>query len=108
MRRWFLHLWLVLLLLGSQQLSFAHALTHVPTPAHQHDSKAPGTDKPCAQCLAMADFDDVLPSVWIPPAPPAAFNAPPAETFRQRLALAPLLGFHSRAPPSASYFELHY
>ena len=99
MRRIFLHSALALLLLLTQQLAFAHLLTHAAQHAAQHD---PGHEraKACAKCLAATHLGDAvsetapaLSARWSPPAVPAM------AARVQRLVI--IHAYRSRAPPSS-------
>lgn len=99
MRRIFLHSALALLLLITQQLAFAHLLTHASQHSAQHD---PGHEraKACAKCLAAAHLGDAVSGTA--PALNARWSPPPVS------AMAPLVqrrvlihAYRSRAPPSS-------
>lgn len=112
MRRCLVHVLLSLLLLASQQMAFAHALTHwtgqlpagvarVDVPAGDSDlSSSLALDQSCSQCLAFAQLAPAMGSTQPAFAPPdlragrIALDAASAATPRT------VCVFHSRAPPS--------
>jgi hypothetical protein len=119
MRRRIVHVLLSLLLLVSQQMAFAHAMSHLsgtlggkPGRAHpaaavsQPDSdkdlsSAVAQDRSCSQCLVFAQMATAIGST------PRQF-APPGLRDERIIALATteaaprtVCAFHSRAPPSS-------
>jgi len=114
MRRSILHLLLSLLLLVSQQMAFAHAMSHWTgkiAPAHpaavnigfdaERDlSSSVAQDGSCSQCLAFAQMASAIgstPRQFVP----LDFQAERAGTFAAIAAIPrTVCAFHSRAPPS--------
>jgi len=99
MRRIFLHSALALLLLFTQQLAFAHLLTHAAQHTAQHD---PGHEraKACAKCLAATHLGDAVSDTA--PALGARWSPPPVSSMTARVRrLAQIHAYRSRAPPSA-------
>lgn len=113
MRRSILHVLLSLLLLVSQQMAFAHAMSHWTgkiAPAHaavasiglgaERDlSSSVAQDGSCSQCLAFAQMASAIgstPRQFVP----LDFQAERAGAFAGATA-APrtVCAFHSRAPP---------
>ncbi len=93
--------WLLLLaLLAGQQVALVHAFRHLPQ-REAAESQAPGLPhgELCAQCLLSAHLGQALTSsVLILPS--AAVVLPEAHPPCGSPIAAPLLGFHSRAPPA--------
>ncbi|MGB8694717.1 MAG: hypothetical protein WCD08_14520 [Steroidobacteraceae bacterium] len=98
MRRIFMHSTLALLLLLTQQLAYAHLVTHASQHAATHD---PGHEraKACAKCLAATHLADAVSGTatalgahWAPP--PVSAMAPRVQQ------LIFIHAYRSRAPPS--------
>lgn len=107
--------WLILQVLLSQQIAFAHGLSHFADPATPHPgwtSGQPGDDEPrhpghwphaCGQCLAAHAGGTAGP----PPALPE-YRIAPATTVTPVAGIAAIApatrchSFRSRAPPAAS------
>jgi hypothetical protein len=111
-RRSIIHLLLSLLLLVSQQMAVAHVLTHwngqlsargeSSSVAEGGLSEAIAKDKSCAQCLAFAQFANVVgptPRVF---APPATGTDAVVASAAQPVCARTVCVFHSRAPPCAT------
>jgi hypothetical protein len=87
------------LVLLSQQLGMAHALSHVATDAGSVQKKQLPAELQCGQCLAFAAIGSGLPGS------PPSFHAPPLEAVAAIAPAsrpgfpAPYRAFDSRAPP---------
>jgi len=99
-RRTWMHLLIAIFLLFSQQAAFAHAVTHLGSPATQDQQLPHG--KVCDQCIQCAQLGSALTNShpvcdWVAghapqhPAPTASAHVP-----------EPLRCFLSRAPPALS------
>ena len=95
---------LALLLLLSQQMGFAHAVSHSsdhPRYSSSHGKQLP-IEQTCQQCLAFAQIGSALPSAIfslpavVAPDALAIANSPPVLYPRA------IRAFHSRAPPRLS------
>lgn len=94
---------LALLLLLSQQLGMAHAVSHLSDAQRtsQHNKQLP-IDQTCSQCLAFAQIGSALTN------PPFAFFATSFAGLAPLVALyhrsygKPFLAFQFRAPPAIS------
>lgn len=101
-RQTILHVLLALLLLLSQQMGAAHAVSHLAPDNYQgksQDQRLPN-EKPCDQCVAFAHIGSALtnpPLVFF--TEPAA-NAAPIATPYAAHARGIALAFRSRAPPA--------
>jgi hypothetical protein len=98
--RRFLVLAFALLLLGMQQESLLHALSHFK-PAQEQQQLSPPSDAPCLECALLAAGSSALPSA----APGLALSPGPYVVFLPALvapALARFTPHCSRAPPSLS------
>jgi hypothetical protein len=99
MRRIFMHSTLALLLLVTQQLAYAHLVTHASQHAAAHD---PGHEraKACAKCLAAAHLADAVNDTA--PALSAHWAPPPVSAMAPRVQRLTLIhAYRSRAPPTA-------
>lgn len=108
-RRSIFRVLLSLLLLVSQQMAFAHVVTHwnaqVSASAEvQKDdglSKAFAKDQSCGQCLAFAQFASAIgnsPRAFVPPDQASGAVFPGAE---RAVCARTVCVFDSRAPPAA-------
>ena len=95
---------LALLLLLSQQLGFAHAVSHISDPPRystSHGKQLP-IEQACEQCLAFAQIGSALPthvfSLTVDTARDAAIPATSSSVLYPR----PIRAFQSRAPPRLS------
>lgn len=102
LRRNFLHVLLALLLLCSQQMRVAHAVSHWGD-SHQSstDSKHLPSDKPCDQCLAFAQIGSALNSHAISFAFLSVDASGQLEQLTQCHFSRPIRTYLSRAPPAA-------
>lgn len=98
---------LAALLVAIQQFGFAHALTHLATPASNAPQKAPRGDLPhpaekvCIECVAFAQLGASLTGSAVPlttVASPIPFAAVPLASYAA--VFSP--HFHSRAPPHSA------
>jgi hypothetical protein len=98
--RGFLVLAFALLLLGMQQESLLHALSHF-SPAQEQQELTPLNDVPCVQCALLAAGSSALPSSAPVPSPCLG-----AQLVTLPALVAPVLArftaHRSRAPPSLS------
>ena len=92
---------LAVLLVAIQQFGFAHALTHLKTPAQQsvprNDAPHPA-EKVCIECIAFAQLGTGLTgsaALCAPPATAIPFTPVPLASYAAPFAPH----FHSRAPP---------
>jgi len=109
MRRCIVHVLLSLLLLVSQQMAFAHAMSHwtgrlvyAPVAAGEDRelAKAVAQDQSCNQCLALAQLATPVGSTLRQfAAPDLRTEVVAARALREALPRT-LCAFHSRAPPS--------
>lgn len=109
MRRCIVHVLLSLLLLASQQMAFAHAMSHwtgrlvyAPIAAGEDRelSKALAQDQSCNQCLALAQLATPVGSTLRQfVSPDLRTETVAARAMRQALPRT-VCAFHSRAPPS--------
>ncbi|HEX2531443.1 MAG TPA: hypothetical protein VHK70_08225 [Burkholderiaceae bacterium] len=103
-RQTFLHALLALLLLLSQQMGVAHAVSHLAPDDYQEKSqdKRLPNEKPCDQCIAFAHLDSALAN------PPFGFfaghadNAAPIVEPRVTHVRRIVVAFRSRAPPATA------
>jgi hypothetical protein len=107
-RRSLLHVLLSLLLLLSQQMAMAHAMSHWTSslaPAaerqssHSELSSAFAHDRSCAQCLAFAQIGTAVGSTARQFAPPETCSQGLAGATPRALASRTVRLFDSRAPP---------
>lgn len=108
LRRSAFHVVLALLLLLSQQLGMAHAVTHLSTNVASGMSSEPASDKHlpgdlhCVQCHAFSSLDSALasqPFAWPVDAPARWFNG---YADGKKFLPAAIRAFDSRAPPAIS------
>lgn len=109
MRRCIVHVLLSLLLLVSQQMAFAHAMSHwtgrlvyAPVAAGEDRelAKAVAQDQSCNQCLALAQLATPVSSTLRQfVAPDLRTEVVAARALREALPRT-VCAFHSRAPPS--------
>jgi len=109
MRRCIVHVLLSLLLLVSQQMAFAHAMSHwtgrlvyAPVAAGEDRelAKAVAQDQSCNQCLALAQLATPVGSTLRQfVGPDLQTEAVAARAMRGAVART-VCAFHSRAPPS--------
>ncbi|MEW6371516.1 MAG: hypothetical protein AB1584_11320 [Pseudomonadota bacterium] len=109
MRRCIVHVLLSLLLLVSQQMVFAHAMSHwtgrlvyAPVAAGEDRelAKAVAQDQSCNQCLALAQLATPVGSTLRQfVAPDLRTEVVAARALREALPRT-VCAFHSRAPPS--------
>lgn len=109
MRRCIVHVLLSLLLLVSQQMAFAHAMSHwtgrlvyAPVAAGEDRelAKAVAQDQSCNQCLALAQLATPVGSTLRQfVAPDLRTEVVAARALREALPRT-VCAFHSRAPPS--------
>ncbi len=93
-----MHSTLALLLLITQQLAYAHLLTHAAQHTAAHD---PGHEraKACAKCLAATHLADAVSGTA--PASSAHWSPPPVPAMAPRVQrLIFIHAYRSRAPPS--------
>ncbi len=98
--RRFLVLAFALLLLGMQQESLLHALSHFK-PAQEQQQLSPPSDAPCLECALLAAGSSALPAA----APELALSSGPYVVFHPAHIAPTLARFtsnRSRAPPSLS------
>ena len=109
MRRCIVHVLLSLLLLVSQQMAFAHAMSHwtgrlvyAPVSAGEDSelTKALAQDQSCNQCLALAQLATPLGSTLRQFVAPDLRTEVVAARAMRQAAPRTVCVFHSRAPPS--------
>jgi hypothetical protein len=91
---------LALLLLGSQQMGFAHAVSHLSDNSrHTQQNKQLPIEQVCDQCLAFAQIGSALTNLaLLVLADAAPVSVPLPHVSPVLLPRAPCV-FHSRAPP---------
>ncbi|MDB5770791.1 MAG: hypothetical protein JWM42_1165 [Burkholderia sp.] len=100
-RRVFQHIAFAFLLLLSQQLGMAHAVSHLSSDAHTStEKKQLPSELQCGQCLTFAALGTGLTGsssfvIFVPASADTAIAALPARPLS-----AALLAFESRAPPA--------
>ncbi|MFC3107634.1 hypothetical protein ACFQAT_01020 [Undibacterium arcticum] len=95
---------LALLLLLSQQMGFAHAVSHIsdqPRYSTSHGKQLP-IEQVCEQCLAFAQIGSALPTHVFSLAADTAPDAVTLATSTPVLYPRPIRAFQSRAPPQQS------
>jgi hypothetical protein len=112
-RRSTIHLLLSLLLLLSQQMAIAHAVSHwsgratpAPPAAAQQSgerslSEAFALDQSCSQCLAFAQIGGLVGSAPFRFDPVAAAASPVCVDASQAACARTVCAYHPRAPPVA-------
>jgi hypothetical protein len=94
---------LATLLVAIQQFGFAHALTHLTTPASQSAPRSDPThpaEKVCIECVAFAQLGAGLTAQPLI-LPAIAPDAPVVESSFRVFDPEFVPAFHSRAPPSS-------
>jgi hypothetical protein len=90
---------LALLLLLSQQMGMAHAVTHWSGKPDSRSEQPIPLDKACDQCLAFAAIGSALTAKgWVAPLPAMAANVFTVTAGEPYFPII-LRAFHSRAPP---------
>jgi hypothetical protein len=105
-RQTILHALLALLLLLSQQMSFAHLVTHF-SDLPRYGSSA-GKQLPpqhaCEECLAFAQIGSALTDPVFSLPPYTARDVVPVTNLMPGFYPLPIYAFHSRAPPRRLVF----
>lgn len=97
-RHFFFLLWMAFALVAGQHAVALHDLSHVADPAQKQDS-TPGKTT-CDKCFACAQLSGAI-GASIPAVPLVdAARALALSHADKAVASAPLLAFHSRAPPA--------
>jgi hypothetical protein len=99
-RRPFVALFLAFLLLFAQQLSYAHAISHLTNVVGDSKNNGLPTEQACVHCIAFAQMDSAVKSE------PFSFPITPVLTktsqarSTQFFVLRMISAFQSRAPPA--------
>lgn len=99
-RRYIQHALLALLLLLSQQMGIAHAVSHLSNANHKiSQNKQLPIEQTCEQCLVYAQIGSALTSPATLPLVDAVARLVIDTVLLQHFSPATIFAFHSRAPP---------